>query len=116
MDKQTSSDERRAQTRERTENCAAIEVRGGSDQAIGVVFDVSSGGLGLRTGQPPKVGAHVTVRATSADHGEIHSIGAIVCHVRRIGVNNYVVGLRYDDPLSSDPFLEGVLGKSVQDD
>ncbi len=105
---------RRSEVRETTSNCASIEIRGGNDQAIGIVFDVSSGGLGLQTGQPPTSGDHVTVRVTAADHTDIHTIGAIVCHVRKIAVNNYIVGLRYDDPLRSDPFLEGVLGKTLQ--
>ncbi|MFQ5504852.1 MAG: PilZ domain-containing protein [Planctomycetota bacterium] len=106
--------DRRCGERTETCKCAAIEVHSGQDQALGVVFDVSSSGIGLRTGQPPRVDDTVTIRVAS-EH-TIHSVCARVVRVTNVDQSAFLVGLRYDAPgLQVDPFVREVLGRSVEE-
>jgi hypothetical protein len=72
---------------------AALQTFGlvANDQAFLAVVDISRGGIGLRTGQPPELGEPVTLRLAIGE--DIHTIQATVARVAPRGHGLYDIGL-----------------------
>jgi hypothetical protein len=86
--------DRRRRPRTAAQNVlAAISVVGGSDQGIGVVRDVSDGGLCIRTPMPPPRFAKVALRISLGD--QTHQVVALVRRVERTQGAMYDVGLQF---------------------
>ena len=66
----------------------------GSDQAFGVVRDVSSSGIGLVTPQPPNKGARVTARLSVEDR--IFELRMRVVRVDRDSSGQTIVGMMFE--------------------
>ena len=70
-------------------------MRNECDQALGAVCDVSQTGIGLETGQPPRVGQVVLLRICLDD--DIEEIRARTTRVTRVGDSSFFrVGLTWD--------------------
>jgi hypothetical protein len=76
--------DRRNSPRLRVAACAALEavgMRSECDQALGSVLDVSRDGIGIETGQPPRIGQLVRLRIALDD--EIEEVLARTARVSR---------------------------------
>lgn len=91
--------DRRRSTRVRVAACATLETKGvlnPNDQAFCTVRDVSQGGIGLETGQPPMVGQGVVLRMALDD--TVHELRTLATRVQRRGTSNfYEVGLDWSN-------------------
>ena len=107
---QMSHDDRRRSPRVRAETYASLEVEGlnANDQGFGVVMDVSSSGIRVRTPQPPHTGQRVIVRVAVGE--ELYRVRAHVARVMQAGEGTWDVGLSYSalDRLKVE-FLEAFL-------
>jgi hypothetical protein len=105
---------RRRHERRPLQTYAALETRGliVNDQAFLAVVDVSRGGIGLRTGQPPEVGEPVVLRLAIGE--DIHTIDATVARVAPRGHGLFDIGLDWShcDPTAL-AFLDQFLAAQV---
>ncbi len=89
------SNERRRSPRVRAETYASLEVEGlnANDQGFGIVVDVSTSGIRVRTPQPPHNGQRVIVRVAVGE--ELYRVRAHVARVTKTSDGTYDVGLAY---------------------
>jgi hypothetical protein len=91
--------DRRRNPRVRVAACATLQTKGvlnPNDQAFCSVRDVSQGGIGLETGQPPMVGQGVLVRVALDE--TVHELHTLATRVQRRGNSNfYEVGLDWSN-------------------
>jgi len=87
------TNERRRMPRQKLSALAALETKEeySNNQALCAVVDVSEGGIGLRTGQPPAIGQHVLLRLAIEE--EIQTIRARVTRVDQTAASVFEVGL-----------------------
>ncbi len=90
-----SQQERRRSPRVPAETYASLEVEGlnANDQGFAVVIDVSSGGIRVRTPQPPHKGHRVIVRVAVGE--ELFRVRAHVARVVKFEEGVWDVGLAY---------------------
>ena len=91
----TSFNERRRSPRVKAETYASLEVEGmnANDQGFGIVMDVSSNGIRVRTPQPPHKGQRVIVRVAVGE--ELFRVRAHVVRISQTDDGTYDVGLAY---------------------
>ena len=89
--RKTEADNRRKYERVPAQNCAAIQAPGAKRQSMGVLKNVSAGGLAMQTDRAPAVGTEVTVHVLI--FGAIHAVTARVAHITEMDDGFYLVGL-----------------------
>lgn len=113
MGDEISQDDRRRSPRVTAETYASLEVEGlnTNDQGFGVVIDVSSSGIRVRTPQPPNKGQQVIVRVAVGE--ELFRMRANVARVTKASEGTWDVGLAYSslDRLKVQ-FLEAFLAEN----
>ncbi len=108
--------DRRRAPRVRVAAFASLETRGvlnPNNQALCAVRDVSRGGIGLETGQPPMIGQTVILRLALDDR--VHELRTVATRVFRRGTSNfYELGLDWTNCSSEQlTFLDEVM-KAVE--
>lgn len=108
----TQDQNRRRATRVRIAAVAALEtvgMRGGNNQGLSVVKNVSRTGVGIETGQPPIKGQTVILRLALGD--ATHALQARTTRIKRRGTSNfYEVGLDWSGCTTEQlAFLDEIL-------
>ena len=71
-------------------------------QKYGLVWDISSGGLGLLLSYAPNSGETITVTLGTEADPQLLPVAVRVAHVRQLSTGDYSVGARFDRKFAPD--------------